>query len=165
VRTSIPTIAFIFGLAAAPGHAAPPDGPFRAMDAVAPAVLDTCRGGFTTGSGLSVTLGIERIVTIDGRVAARSELQLGDLGRLTAGASPPPALAAAQSGPGLDGTGISVRLGPSPLDGAVIQNSLNGHAIGTATIIHASVGAQGLLQAMHFQSTLATALNNAVTAR
>ena len=166
MRPSILTsIAFILGLAAGPGHAGPPDRPFRAADAVDPAVLDACRGGFTTAAGLSVTLGIERIVTIDGHVAARSELQLGDLGRLAAGASPPSALAAAQSAPGLDGTGLSVRLGPSPLDGTVIQNSLNGQAIGTATIIHASVGAHGLLQAMHFQSTLANALNNAVTGR
>jgi hypothetical protein len=166
VRPSILTpIAVILGLAAGPGHAGAPAGPFQAVDAVAPAVLATCRGGSTTASGLSVTLGIERIVTVDGQVAARSELQLGDLGRLAAGASPPPTLASAQLATGLDGTGLSVRLGSSPLDSTVIQNSLNGQAIGAATIIHASVGAQGILQAMHFQSTLATALNNAVTGR
>jgi hypothetical protein len=138
--------------------------PFAPADAVSPAVLDACRGGFTTPTGLTVTLGIERIVTVDGQVAARSELQLGDLGRLAAGASAPPALSAVQAILGPDGGGLTVRLGAAA-DATVIQNSLDGQAIANATIIHATVGTQGMLQAMHFQATLANALNAAVTGR
>jgi hypothetical protein len=157
----------LLGLGAA--HAAPLSAPFSApfapADAVSPTVLDACRGGFTTPTGLSVTLGIERIVTVDGHVAARSELQLGDLGRLAAGAAPPPALSSVQATLGPDGGGLTVRLDPTAAGGTVIQNSLDGQAIANATIIHATVGAQGMLQAMHFQSTLANALNAAVTGR
>jgi len=151
-------------LGAGAAHAGPVPTPFAASDAVAPAVLDNCRGGFTTPAGLSVTLGIERIVTVDGHVAARSELQLGDLGRLAAGASPPPALSAVQAALGPDGGGLTVRLGAAA-NATVIQNSLDGQAIANMTIIHATVGTQGMLQAMHFQATLANALNAAVTGR
>jgi hypothetical protein len=152
-------------LGAGAAHAAPLSAPFAPADAVGPAELDACRGGFTTPSGLSVTLGIERIVTVDGLVAARSELQLGDLGRLAAGAAPPPALPAVQATLGPDGGGLTVRLDPTAAGATVIQNSLDGQAIANATIIHATVGAHGMLQAMHFQSTLANALNAAVTGK
>ncbi|MBW8897723.1 MAG: hypothetical protein JF619_06335 [Massilia sp.] len=153
----------LFGAAVA--HAGPVPTPFAPADAVSPAVLDACRGGFTTPTGLTVTLGIERIVTVDGHVAARSELQLGDLGRLAAGASPPPALSAVQATLGPDGGGLTVRLGAAAGGATVIQNSLDGQAIANTTIIHATVGTQGMLQAMHFQATLANALNAAVTGR
>jgi len=129
----------------APVWAAPLRGPFPAAAAVGPAELDNARGGFTTASGIAVSLGIERIVTVDGQVVARSELRLGDLGRLVAGQAAPVAPAG----------GLST----------VVQNSLNGRAIGTATIIHASVAAQGLLQTMHFQSTLANAINAAAAGK
>jgi len=151
-------------LGAGAAHAGPVPTPFAPAHPVSPAELDTCRGGFTTPTGLSVTLGIERIVTVDGHVAARSELQLGDLGRLAAGASPPPALSAVQAALGPDGGGLTVRLGAAA-NATVIQNSLDGQAIANMTIIHATVGTQGMLQAMHFQATLANALNAAVTGR
>ena len=120
--------------------------PFTPSAAVAPGVLDGCRGGFTTGSGLVVSLGVERIVTVDGQVAARSELQLGDLGRPDAGAHVAGQLA-------------------QLTNGTLVQNSLNDRTIGTTTIIHASVDTGGLMQAMHFQTTLANALNAAAGAK
>jgi hypothetical protein len=161
---TLPARTFLLALlGAGTAHAGPLSAPFAAAEAVDSAELDACRGGFTTPSGLSVTLGIERIVTVDGQVAARNDLQLGDLGRLVAGATPPTGLSGAQVGSVLDGAGLTVRLGQTAADATVIQNSLDGQAIANATIIHATVGAQGMLQAMHFQSTLATALNDAVT--
>ena len=134
-------------LAATCVRAAPPQSPFTPAAAVAPAVLDGYRGGFTTGSGLVVSLGIERIVTIDGQVASRSALQLDDLGRLAGG--------------GAQAAGQLAQL----TGGTVIQNSLNDRTIGIATIIHASVDTRGLMQAMHFQTTLANALNAAATGK
>lgn len=157
------TLLFVL-LGAGAAHAGPVPTPFAPADAVDRAVLDNCRGGFTTPTGLSVTLGIERIVTVDGHVAARSELQLGDLGRLAAGTAPPPALSAVQAALGPDGNGLTVRLGAAA-NATVIQNSLDGQAIANTTIIHATVGTQGMLQAMQFQATLANALNAAVTSR
>ena len=59
--------------------------PFTSEHAVASASLDDYRGGFVTDNGLAVTLGIERIVTINGNIAERSDLNFGDLGNLTSG--------------------------------------------------------------------------------
>jgi hypothetical protein len=136
-------IILVLMLTVAPVRAAPLQNPFPAAAVAGPAELDGARGGFTTAAGVAVSLGIERIVTVDGQVVARSELRLGDLGRLMAG----------QAAPVTDNLTT------------VVQNSLNGRAIGTATIIHASVGAQGLLQTMHFQSTLANAINTAAAGK
>jgi hypothetical protein len=158
-------------LFALPGQAGPAQGPFtaaqfRPSEAVAPDTLDGYRGGFITDNGLEVSLGIERIVTINGDIAERSELQFGDLGRLTSGASTLSAQAAGQLSLIRNGAdGLAVQLGAAGLGATVIQNSLNNQMINQATIINASVNAQGMLQAMHFQSTLANALNTAVTGR
>lgn len=128
-------------LAAASALAAPP---FTPSAAVASSELDGYRGGFTTATGLVVSLGIERIVTVDGQVAAHSELRLGDLGRPDGGAQVVGQLA-------------------QLTNGTVVQNTLNDRTIATTTIIHASVDTRGLMQAMHFQTTLANALTAAAS--
>ena len=56
--------------------AAPPDpsltaAGFSDADAVAPDSLDDYRGGFTDPSGLAVSLGIDRIVTVNGNRQAQ----------------------------------------------------------------------------------------------
>lgn len=180
-------ILFQIGLAAAgaaiacQGIAAPGDGAvgaaqsgsaqfsaaqFSAETAVEPASLDDYRGGFTDPNGLNVTLGIERIVTVNGNVAATSNINFGDLRSLTSGKTALSADAAGQLNLIQNGNGaLNVQFGPSVLGGTVIQNSLNNQLINNATIINASVDARGLLQAMNFQSTLANALNTAATGR
>ena len=156
------SIILVLMFAAAPVRAAAPPHPFTAAAAVGPAELDGARGGFTTASGVAVSLGIERIVTVDGQVVARSELRLGDLGRLAGGAAHVPAQGQAAGRLAEAGAGLAIRLGA---DGTVVQNGLSDRAIGTATIIHATVAAQGMLQAMHFQSTLANAINAAAAGK
>jgi hypothetical protein len=150
-------LALVCGLMPLPGHGQAVAGTarssataFAAQNAVAPAALDACRGGFVSPSGLAVTLGIERIVTQNGNVLAHSVLQFGELGRLAAGHEPQD-LGALQLVPGLPG--------------GVLQNSLDNQLIGQTTIINASVDARGALQAMHFQSTLAQALTGALTGK
>jgi hypothetical protein len=148
------------------GFAGGPDNPFSSENAVASDTLDDYRGGFVTDNGLAVTLGIERIVTINGNVAEHSELELGDLGRLTSGASTLSADTVAQVRLIQNGGGtFAVQMDNNVLGGTVIQNSLNDQLIRNQTIINASVNARGLLQAMNFQSTLANALNTAATGR
>jgi hypothetical protein len=148
------------GLAGAPEHA------FDPAQAVERSALDGLRGGFTTDTGLVVSLGIERIVTINGNVAERSQLDLGDLGSLTRGTSKVSADTAGQVRLIRNGVGdLNVQLGNSVLGGTIIQNSLNDQLISNQTIINASVNARGMLQSMNFQSTLANALNTAVTGR
>ncbi|MGB9109452.1 MAG: hypothetical protein WCC39_12275 [Telluria sp.] len=137
--------------------------PAQAVDATA---LDDLRGGFDLGNGLAVSLGIERIVTINGNVLERSQLQLGDLGSLTSGSTKLGADAAGQVRLIQNGvTGLDVNLGSNALGGTFIQNTLNDQLIRNQTIINASVSARGMLQQMNFQSTLANALNSAVTGR
>ena len=148
------------------GLAGGQDNPFSSGNAVASSTLDDYRGGFVTDNGLAVTLGIERIVTINGNVAERSQLDLGDLGRLTSGQSSLTADTANQVRLIQNGGGtFNVQMGDSTLGGTVIQNSLSNQLINNQTIINASVNARGMLQAMNFQSSLSNALNTAATGR
>jgi hypothetical protein len=148
------------------GVAGPQDDAFGATNAVAPESLDAYRGGFVTDTGLAVTLGLERIVTINGNVADRSQLNLGDLGSLTAGRTTLPPDAANQLRIIQNGGGsVAVDFGPSALGGTVIQNTLNNQVINNATIINASVNARGMLQSLNFQNTLSNAISTAATGR
>nr|WP_314547720.1 hypothetical protein [uncultured Massilia sp.] len=151
------------------GQATPGDGsaPFDAGNAVAAESLDGYRGGFVTDTGLAVSLGLERITTINGAVADSSKIDFGDLGKLTAGQTTLSAdslnqLRLIQNG---GGATVGVDFGPNALGGTVIQNSLNNQVINNSTIINASVDARGLLQSMNFQNTLSNALNSAATGR
>jgi len=146
--------------------AGPAEPAFSDDKAVEPASLDAFRGGFTDANGLAVTLGIDRIVTVNGNVAATSHLNFGDLGSLASGKTALSADAARQMNVIQNGGGtLNVQFGPSVMGGTVIQNSLNNQIINNATIINASVDAKGMLQAMNFQSTLSNALNSAATGR
>ena len=148
------------------GLAGAPENAFDPAQAVDPASLDDLRGGFETPGGLVVSLGIERIVTINGNVAERSQLNLGNLGTLTSGMSRVSAETAGQVNLIQNGVGTAnLQLGKDVLGGTFIQNNLNNQLINSQTIINASVDARGLMQTMNFQSTLANALNTAVTGR
>jgi hypothetical protein len=152
--------------AASKGFAGAPGDPFDPARAVDPSALDGYRGGFVTDSGLAVSLGIERIVSVNGNVLERSQLDLGDLGKLTSGMSTVSANTAGQVRMIQNGVGdLQLQLGNNALGGTFIQNSLNDQLINNQTIINASVNARGMLQTMNFQSTLANALNTAVTGR
>jgi hypothetical protein len=167
MRLPVKMCLLLAGIAVA-GHglADAPDTVFDPAQAVDPAALDDLRGGFDLGNGLAVSLGIERIVTINGNVLERSQLNLGDLGSLTSGATKIGADAAGQVRLIQNGMGnLNVNLGSNALGGTFIQNSLNDQLISNQTIINASVNARGMLQQMNFQSTLSNALNSAVTGR
>jgi hypothetical protein len=147
--------------------AAGPETPFNVENAVAAALLDGYRGGFVTDTGLAVTLGLERIVTINGNLADSSKIDFGDLGRLTSGQSTLSDAAAGQLRLIQNGaaSNVSVALGNNALGGTIIQNTLNNQLINNQTIINASVNARGLLQTMNFQSSLANALYSAANGR
>lgn len=161
-------LCFLLATAAIAGQglADAPDDLFANAQPVDPAALDELRGGFEGPNGLAVSLGIDRIVTINGNVVERSQLNLGDLGNLTNGMSKVSADTANQVR--LIQNGISsgnLQLGRDVLGGTIIQNSLNDQLINNQTIINASVNARGMLQSMNFQSTLNNALNTAITGR
>ena len=140
--------------------------PFDAPNAVDSATLDEARGGFLTPSGLVVTLGLERLVTINGNVVERTEMQLGDIGKLARGEGTISRdalgeLRLIQNGDVRTMAGNASNL----LGGTVIQNSLNDQMIKNQTSINATVNTAGMLRALNFGTSLNNALSTAVAPR
>jgi hypothetical protein len=142
----------------APARAAPPG--WVAVDA---ATLAGQRGGFTTASGIALSIGIERLVAINGEVVSRTSLQVPDMSRLD------PELArqtgAALSAVKLIQTG-SANMGlagfaDASLGGTVIQNTLSDQRIDSRTVINASVNSLGLLKALNFNGNVSDAIARA----
>ncbi|MGZ9009117.1 MAG: hypothetical protein ACXW2S_12915 [Telluria sp.] len=115
-------------------------------------VLDDTRGGFTTPTGLEVSLGIQRIVTINGDVVAQTSLQIADIRAMTGAEAlnAQEALSATtlvQNGTGnvFTGEGIS---------GTFIQNSLSDQIIRTQTVISSTVNSSSLLKDLNFNQSV-----------
>jgi hypothetical protein len=130
-------------------------------------VLDGARGGFTRSDGLMVSLGIDRLVSINGDVVARSRIDIADLGRLNADQARQTSDALSSVKLVQNGDANIYRTGDlsAALGGIVVQNSLNDQAIRTETVIRSTVNSAGLLNTLHFQSTLQDALARAVGTR
>jgi hypothetical protein len=120
---------------------------------VASSVLAEVRGGFTSPSGLELSLGIERLATINGAVVAQASVRVDDLRNIGAAQ-------AAQAGAALGAT-LLVQDNLASLGGAVglppgtfIQNSLNGQSIANLTTINASVNSASILKSMNFDASV-----------
>jgi hypothetical protein len=140
--------------------------PFAEPNAVDSATLDEARGGFLTPDGLVVNLGLERLVSINGNVVERSDIQLGDIGKLTRGEATLSREAVGelrliQNGDVRTMAGNAANL----LGGTVIQNSLNDQIIKNQTSINATVNTAGMLRALNFGASLNNALSTAVAPR
>lgn len=131
------------------------------------ASLDTARGGFTGPGGLTVSLGIDRMVSINGEVLARSSIDVAGLGGVDGARL-------RQAGEALSATKLiqngaqnSFAAGDagSALPAIVVQNSLNNQVIRTETLIRASVNSAALLNTLHFQGSLQDALARSVAPR
>lgn len=131
--------------------------------AVDGAVLATLRGGLTVAGGLQMSLGIERLVTINGEVVSRTSMQLAELGRMNADQ-------ARESGAALSAVKLiqhgsdniyTAGFSNGTLGGTVIQNSLNGQRIESSTIIHSTVNSIGLLTTMNFSGNVSDAIARA----
>jgi hypothetical protein len=150
-------VGFGAGIASAGIAAAGEPAGWRPVDT---AVLDSTRGGFTLGSGLVLSFGIERLVSINGNVVARTNVELADLGRL--GSGPAPQTGAALSSVNLIQNGhdniYADASAAASLGGLVIQNSHNDQAIRSQTVISASVNSMSLLKALNFQNSVGEAL-------
>lgn len=154
------------GLAlAAPADPLPPD-PFTPDNAVDSAALDEARGGFLTAEGLVVRLGLERLVTINGNVVERTELQLGDIGKLASGQGSISSEAVGQLRLIQNGDVRAMMPDSSNLlGGTLIQNTLNDQLINNQTSINATVNTAGMLRALNFGTSLNNALSTAVGPR
>jgi hypothetical protein len=142
-----------------------PDTQFSEENGVDAATLDTVRGGFSYGDNLLVTLGIDRLVRINGNPVEQSSVQFGDVGKLASGATQ-------LSADAIQGTRLiqnsqagqtASTLANGALAGTVIQNTLSDQLISSQTTIRASVNNAGMVQGMNFGATLNQALLNAVT--
>lgn len=145
-----------------PARAAPSG--WVAVDAAA---LERQRGGFTTPGGLVLSIGIERLVAINGQVLARTSVQLANLNGL--GAQQLQQTGAALSAVKLiqNGTGNMehAAFADATLGGTIIQNTLSGQRIESRTIINASVNSLGLLKALNFNGSVSDAIARAAGPR
>ena len=131
------------------------------------AQLERTRGGFSTPAGLEMTLGIERLVSINGDIVARTRFDISDLNRLTE-------VPMRQTSDALSSVKLIQNGGDNiyqPGDAAravgavVIQNTLNDQLIRSQTLINSTVNSAGLLKTLNFQSSLSDALTRAAGAR
>ena len=140
--------------------------PFQTANAVDSATLDAARGGFITPGGLVVTLGLERLVSINGNVVERTEMQLGDIGKLASGEASLSSEALGQLRLIQNGESSLVTPNtPNLLGGTLIQNTLNDQLIKNQTSINATVNTAGMLRALNFGTSLNNALSTAVAPR
>lgn len=139
---------------AAPAGAAP------AWQPVDAATLDQARGGFVAASGLTVALGIDRLVSVNGEVLAQSHIAIADMSRISHSE-------AQQTGAALSSLKLVQRgndniylapLAQQAMAGIVIQNGLDGQLIRSETIISSTVNSMGLLKAINVQASLGDAL-------
>lgn len=142
-------------LAFAPAFAADPG-----WEPVGADQLDQARGGFTTPAGLELSLGIERLVTINGDVVARTSVQIADI-RAISGAEALKArealsaTALVQNGAGNFFTGDSVT-------GTFIQNSLNDQVIRSQTVISSTVNSTSIMKDLNFNQSVRDAAIQAI---
>jgi hypothetical protein len=127
--------------------------------AVDTATLDGARGGFETPGGLNISLGIERVVSINGEVLSRTNVAIPDVAHMTADQ-----VAAASEALG---TARLIQVGGSnfaPQDiglgsGATfLQNSLDNQAILAQTTISSTVNSMALIKDINFHATIRDAI-------
>lgn len=135
----------------------------RDWQPVSAETLDASRGGFTTPSGLELSLGIDRLVTINGNVVAHTMLQLGDISAVKG--DPNTAVRDTLA------VGKIIQNGPNnfymgSLDqtvaGTVVQNTLNDQVIRSQTTITSTINSLSLLKDLNFQTTLRDAAISAI---
>ena len=130
------------------------------------AELERTRGRFVPDSGLQMSLGIERVVSINGDVVSHTRFTVADLERVTTsqanGLRDALATQVIQNGPH---NSILADMTQAGNGGVLIQNSLNDQVIRNQTIISANVNSGSLLKALNFASNLNDAINRAVGAR
>jgi len=121
--------------------------------------LDRTRGGFEVAGGLSLSLGIERVVSVNGEILARTNIAIPDLSAMTADQArlTQDAIGAAHMIQ-IGGNNYAAADLNLPNGATLIQNTLNGQDIRTATTITSTVNSMSLLKDMNFQSTIRDAV-------
>ena len=124
------------------------------LHAVSDRSLDKVRGGFTTSTGLQVSFGIERSVSVNGNLVAKTSFNVSEHGKVT-------------SSPGSgnltlvqNGAGNVALIGPvsAATLGTVVQNTLNDQKIQTVTAVNATVNSLQILRLQNLESSLRGAI-------
>jgi hypothetical protein len=125
------------------------------------------RGGFSLPSGLQLTLGIERLVSINGNVVARTSFDISNLGQLSEMQLKQTRDALSSVKLIQNGSANIYHAGDSAgvVGGVVIQNTLNDQLIRSQTVINATVNSASLLKNLNFQGSLNDALTRAAGVR
>jgi len=126
---------------------------------VAAAALDAARGGFEVAGGLSLSLGIERVVSVNGEIMARTNIAIPDLAAMTAEQArlTQDALGAARMIQ-IGGNNYAAADLNLPNGATLLQNTLSGQDIRTATTISSTVNSMALIKDINFQSTIRDAV-------
>ncbi|MGO4699882.1 hypothetical protein [Dyella sp. 2RAB6] len=129
---------------------------------VSEARLDAARGGFDLGAGLIASLGLDRVVYVDGTLVTSTHLQIPDVAHLT------PAQASALSS--AINTAAVVQVGPgNRVDPAalgqnaattVVQNTLDNQRIAAITTLNVSVNTLSAFRSLNLGQSLQSALAN-----
>lgn len=146
MRTLPWLLAAALSLAAAPTAAAEPWIPVPAGR------LDAARGGFTIPGGLELSLGIERMVLINGQVVARTSIQIADLRAI--GSAEAAHVREALASTTLVQNGAANVYSGEGAAGTFIQNSLNDQVIRTQTVISSTVNSSSLLKDLNFNQSM-----------
>ncbi|MBA5608654.1 hypothetical protein H3H36_25250 [Duganella sp. FT3S] len=148
-------------LCGAPALAQEPSDDWVAVD---DSRLDAARGGLDAGNGLILSLGVERLVSINGNVVASSNFVISDLGKVAAGETPLASGAAAALTLVQNGTGnvFDAAQAGQTVGALVIQNSASDQLIRSQTTISTVVNSLSLLKSLNFEGGLRDALSNAV---
>lgn len=124
--------------------------------------LDTMRGGFTTGSGLAMSLGIERLVSINGDLVSRTNFQIADVSKISADEARQAHDALNSARLVQNGANNFAAADIAAGRGTFVQNSLSNQSIGTQTIISSSVNSMSMLKDLNFQDGLRDAAIRAI---
>lgn len=141
--------------------------PFDDAAPVADSELAGVRGGFETPGGLLVSLGVERLVSINGAVVASSNFSISDVTKVSAAEAQlaSDAVAAVTLVQNGSGNVFQQDTTMSSLGALVIQNSANDQLIRSQTTISTTVNSLSLLKSLNFEGSLRDALNSAVGSR
>lgn len=145
--------------AGAPALAAPPAN----WSPVAAGTLDKMRGGFDTANGLAMSIGIERVVSVNGDVLSRNTLQIADVASLSReqAVAAQDALGAARVIQIGANNFVADRAG-LPSGATLVQNSLNDQSIRAQTVITSTVNSMSMLKDLNFQGSVRDALQRSV---
>lgn len=127
--------------------------------------LASLRGGFDSGGGLVMSLGITRSVIVNGNVLSATTMNIADMSHLSAEQAGQASNALGAFNLVQNGPGNVFLAGPMGQAGTVLQNTLNDQLLHTQTVINSTLNSAELLKNMNFQGSVRDALSGGLGPR